>query len=146
MYKIVEYINEYEKDAKQLMIDISVNEYGFKQFEKCFLESDFSKYKSSGGNFWIVLDSSNKVIGTMALEKEESIGHLSGVYIHKEYRRNGIAQELLKLAINYAKKKNIENIFLDTYARLASAVKFYEKNNFVRYKEEEEKYYYKLKL
>lgn len=146
MYEIIEYINDYENSAKQLMIDVGVKEYGFKEFEKNFLESDYDKFKKSGGNFWIVLNEANKVIGTMALEKIENTGYLSGVYIHSEYRRNGIAQKLLQLAIEHAKEKNIDNILLDTYARFASAVKFYERNNFIRYKEEKEKYYYKLKL
>lgn len=146
MYEIIEYRDNYENNSKQLMIDIAVKEYGFEEFKKCFLESDFNKFKKSGGNFWLVLDSNNKVIGTMALEKKENIGYLSGVYIHREYRRNGIAQKLLELAIEYARKARIEEILLDTYATFASAVKFYERNNFVRYKEEKEKYYYKLKL
>lgn len=146
MYEIINYTSDYEKDAKQLMIDISVKEYGFKEFEKCFLESDYEKYKKSGGNFWIVLNKAKKVIGTMALEKSGDIGYLSGVYIHSEYRGNGIAQKLLELSIEHAKEQNIDNILLDTYANFESAVKFYERNNFIRYKEEKEKYYYKLKL
>ena len=146
MYEIIEYISEYEKDAKQLMIDVGVKEFGFKEFEKAFLESDFEKFKKSGGNFWIAVNEDNNVIGTMALEKNENIGYLLGVYIRSDYRRNGIAQKLLELAIKHANKNNIDNILLDTYARFESAVKFYERNNFVRYKEEEEKYYYKLKL
>ena len=146
MYEIVKYESKYEIAAKNLIIDIAVKEYGFKEFEKCFLESDYEKYQKSGGNFWVVLNKNKEVIGTMALEKNNNIGYLSGVYIHRDYRGNGIAQKLLELSMKYAKEQNIEEILLDTYSNFASAVKFYEKNNFVRYKEEKEKYYYKLKL
>lgn len=146
MYEIIEYINEYEQEAKQFMISISVKEYGFIEFEQGFLESDYNKYKESGGNFWIVLDSNKNLIGTMALERKEKIGHLSGVYLHQEYRGKGIAQKLLEIVIDYSKQNNIEKIVLDTYERYSRAIKFYEKNNFIRLKEEEEKYYYMLDL
>ena len=146
MYEIIEYIKEYEDAAKQLIIDISVKEYGFEEFEQGFRKADYEKYKRSGGNFWLVIDDNKNVIGTMALEKQDDIGYLSGVYLHNEYRGKGISQELLELVIKYAKRTNIKTIILGTYEKYSRAIKFYEKNNFIRFKEDGNEYYYKLDL
>lgn len=146
MFEIVEYDKKYEKEAKELMIDISVNEYGFKEFEEAFFKSDYDKFQKSGGNFWLVLDKNKKVIGTMALEKKGTLGCLSGVYLRKEYRGKGIAQRLLENAIIYAKDKKMEEIILGTYEKFSRAIKFYEKNKFIRVNENDDEYYYKLDL
>jgi len=145
MYEIIEYIEVYEQDSKKLIIDVSVKEYGFKEFEQDFLNADYNKYKKSGGNFWLVLNNNN-VIGTMALEKKDNIGYLSGVYLHKEYRGMGIADKLLKMVIEYSKKNKIDTIILGTYKKYLRAISFYEKNKFIRFKEENDEYYYKLSL
>jgi len=146
MYEIIEYSKEYEYAAKKLIIDISVKEYGFKEFEKGFFECDYDKYKRSGGNFWIALDENKNVIGTMALEKSESIGYLSGVYVHSEYRGTGISKKLLDLVIEFSKNNNIQSIILGTYEKYSRAIKFYEKNNFKKFKVENEELFYKLDL
>lgn len=146
MFKIVEYKEEYEKKAKELMIDISVNEYGFKEYKQGFLQSDYNKFQRSEGNFWIVLDENKNVIGTMAMEKRANTGYLSGVYLHSEYRGIGIAQRLLDIAIEYSKKNNIERIILDTHEKFSRAIKFYEKNNFIRINENNKEYCYILDL
>jgi len=144
--EIVEYVNKYEKAAKQLMVDISVNEYGFKEYEQGFMQSDYDKFQKSGGNFWIALDENKNVIGTMAMEKKENVGYLSGVYLQEKYRGMGIAQKLLEMAIEYSKKSNIEKIILDTHERFSRAIKFYEKNNFIRINENDKEYSYILDL
>lgn len=145
MYKIIEYNRQYEKAAKQLMIDISVKEFGFKEFEKDFLNANYDKYKKSGGIFLIVLNKNN-VIGTMALQKEGSVGYLSGVYLNEKYRGKGIAQKLLETIIQYSRENLINKIVLNTYERYSRAIGFYEKNNFVRFEEHKDKYYYMLEL
>ena len=146
MYRIIEYREEYEQEVKLFMINISVKEYGFSEFEEGFLNADHTKYNKSGGMFWIAVDEMGKVIGTMGLEKKKNTGYLSGVYVDGAYRGIGLAKQLLDLTIDYASRHGINKIILDTYERYNRAIRFYEKHKFVKFKQENEKCYYMLNV
>lgn len=63
------------------------------------------------------------------LKQDESI-EIDRVFVRQEFRRHGIAQILFLEAEKIAKKKGAKTIILDTYERLSSAIKFYQKNGF----------------
>jgi N-acetylglutamate synthase-like GNAT family acetyltransferase len=93
-----------------------------------------SNYHATGGNFWAVFND-EKVIGTIALI---GIGNEQGVirkmFVNKDFRGReyGIAQQLLDNLIVYCQAENITDLYLGTVDILKAAMRFYEKNNFVK--------------
>lgn len=53
------------------------------------------------------------------------------MYSLKEVMGRGIADELLKLALDFAKKQ-YKKCYLETFANMVAANKFYNKNGFVQ--------------
>lgn len=56
--------------------------------------------------------------------------YISFVYVNKNHRRSGVAQKLLQLFIEEAKKQNFKNIFLKCNKNNTAALSFYKKNDF----------------
>ena len=91
-------------------------------------------YHATGGNFWGVIHD-KKVVGTIALI---GIGNGQGVirkmFVNKDFRGKefGLAQQLLENLIEYCKSENITDLYLGTVDILKAAMRFYERNNFVK--------------
>jgi N-acetylglutamate synthase-like GNAT family acetyltransferase len=93
-----------------------------------------ANYHTTGGSFWGALHN-EKVVGTIALI---GIGNGQGVirkmFVNKDFRGKeyGIARQLLENLIEYCKSENITDLYLGTVDLLQAAMRFYEKNNFVK--------------
>ena len=129
---------------------IIVNEFKFK-LEFDTLDSDIraideSYDKSNGSCFWVaetvvdVDDYSNiqqkqqKILGTTAvrnLKQFESTCELKRMYILRDFRRLGLGQKLLDIAIDFAKSVGYSRIVLDSSKALHAARALYLKNGFV---------------
>lgn len=89
-------------------------------------------YQQRKGNFWVAKHEGN-VVGTIALiDCGENIGTIRKMFVKKEFRGKefGIAQRLLDLLLDVAKKAEMNNIYLGTIERLQAAIRFYERNGF----------------
>ena len=148
MYSIKKYEKKYENDIINLVFNIITQEYQMSWNKEAFindLKSDLSKLDGKGSVFLIAVDKNDKLIGVASLiENEEENANLKRMYVEKEYRRQGIAQEFLNKIIDIAHKNKYEKIYLGTYRQLESAIKFYSKNGFKIYKEINEKVYMEL--
>lgn len=109
---------------------------------------DYYQRHLKDGTFisWIALDG-EKVIGTSGLSIVEKppyygcpsgrIGLLSSMFTDKEYRRKGIARELLSRVINEAKEQGCGTVQItasDMGVLLYSDFGFVKNNNFMQYK------------
>jgi putative acetyltransferase len=92
-------------------------------------------YHQTGGGFWGVKHQ-GKIIGTIALIKmrEKQGGVIRKMFVKKEFRGKelSIAQHLLDYLINYARNNGITDLYLGTVDLLKAAIRFYEKNHFIR--------------
>ena len=139
MVQIVEYKEEYRKPVNRILHDILVEEYGFYDF-KDILQEKNKEYLEGANRLWVALLEGKEVIGTTGiLEIDEKNALLKKVYVKKEHRGSGIAQEMLNVCIEYALEKCYENIYLGSYHRLERAKRFYAKNGFVEYEGDYEK-------
>ena len=136
--------------VREFISDIIVNEFKFK------LESDTLDYdilaidetynKSNRGCFWVaetINDDSNtqqkqvqqqKIVGTTAirnLKQFESTCELKRMYVLNEFRRLGLGQKLLDIAIDFARSVGYSRIVLDSSKTLRAARALYLKNGFV---------------
>jgi GNAT superfamily N-acetyltransferase len=135
--------NDSEK-VIELISDIIVNEFNFK-LEFDTLDSDILAIeemynKSSGGCFWVAesLDDNNtqreKIVGTTAvrnLKQFESTCELKRMYVLNEFRRLGLGQKLLDIAIDFARSVGYSRMLLDSSKTLCAARALYLKKGFV---------------
>ena len=93
-----------------------------------------TNYQQTGGEFWGAL-AGQELVGTIALI---DIGHHGGairkMFVRKEYRGKElqIAQRLLEILIRYCRRRGITDLYLGTVHWLHAAIRFYERNGFVR--------------
>lgn len=95
-------------------------------------------YHQRGGCFWgAFID--GELIGTIALVKyDDEAGAIRKMFVKKEYRGKElhIAQQLLETLIAYSKENGLLHLYLGTVSILEAALRFYEKNNFLRIEKE----------
>jgi GNAT superfamily N-acetyltransferase len=134
--------------VREFISYIIVNEFKFK-LEFDTLDSDIfaideSYNKSNGSCFWVAEtvvndDYSNtqqkqKILGTTAvrnLKQFESTCELKRMYVLRDFRRSGVGQKLLDIAIDFAKSVGYSRIVLDSSKALHPARALYLKNGFV---------------
>lgn len=71
-----------------------------------------------------------KIYRTLKVAGYERSGYISNVYIKKEFRRKGIALELVKEVIKWFKQKGATNITLELYKNNSAATSLYHKMGF----------------
>ena len=110
--------------------------------------NDYYKRHMADGTFvaWLALDV-DKIIGTSGMSFVEKppyfgcpsgkIGLLSSMFTDKEYRRKGIASELLKHVVDEARNYGCGTVQItasDMGVKLYTAFGFTHNNNFMQYK------------
>lgn len=110
-------------------------EYSYtKRFEEYVAETlfdyDQKKDNHESGRIWFVVDD-RRIVGTIASVIRNNSAQIRWFVIEKEYRKLGYGSKLLKEAIDYSYKYNIENITLSTTSDLKDARRLYEKNGFI---------------
>ncbi|MDD5192931.1 MAG: GNAT family N-acetyltransferase [Candidatus Nanoarchaeia archaeon] len=79
-----------------------------------------------------VEDESKKIVATMALKKvDNETVRLKRMYVHRNYRRRGIAQKMLNKIVDYAKEKGYKKMLFSSYSIMENAGRFNKKNGFV---------------
>ncbi|MCC9070655.1 GNAT family N-acetyltransferase [Flavobacterium sp. F-65] len=96
-------------------------------------------YHKRGGCFWgAFID--EELVGTIALVKYDDSGEgaIRKMFVKKEFRGKElfIAQQLLDTLIAFSKQNNVLDLYLGTVSVLEAALRFYERNDFVRIEKE----------
>lgn len=96
-------------------------------------------YFANGGSFWgAFID--GELVGTIALIKfDEKAAAIRKMFVKNEFRGKeyGIAQKLLEILIAYCQKNGIDEVYLGTVSILEAALRFYERNHFIRIEKEQ---------
>lgn len=134
------------EDIIKFLVQITSEEFGFKEWKDYFERKLVEKYKEGNNKFWIALNSKGEIIGTCgALEQEDKILKMNCFYIDSKYRGIGIGKKLYELFIEFAKEK-YKTIILCTYKEFDKAIKFYEKRGFKLYETVEDEFWYRKEL
>lgn len=89
-------------------------------------------YNKEGFRYWVAEDESGKIVGGVGiggLDDINQVCELQKMYCLKEARGTGLAHELMKLALEYA-KKYYKKCYLETLSNMVAANKFYIKYGF----------------
>lgn len=114
------------------------------QSEKCLSDEKNTIWNSF---FWIILKSSNKVIGSIDFKcvPENKIVEI-GYGLGKQYEGNGYMSESVKAMIEIAKEKELKKVIADTLKSNQKSQNVLLRNGFALTKEDDEYFYYELKL
>ena len=91
-------------------------------------------YNKEGHKYWVAIDENEKLVGGVGigfLPGTEDVCELQKMYCLKEARGTGIAHELIKRALDFA-KDYYSKCYLETLENMVAAQKFYEKYGFKR--------------
>ncbi len=123
---------------KKLIFGV-LREYGLPVDETAGPDVDLNEVeanypKDSRSIFWIVRDSENELVGTMALsEINERACELRKMYLSKLVRGKGLGKFMMEHCISIAKKKNYSTILLETDGVLKEAINLYRNFGFENY-------------
>lgn len=134
--KIIPIQDQYATPVIELILNIQQNEFNvpitLEDQPDLLTIADF--YYHTGGCFWgAFID--DQLVGTIALIKfDEQAGAIRKMFVKKEYRGKelNIAQQLLDTLIAYAKDNGLQDLYLGTVTILEAALRFYERNHFIR--------------
>ena len=98
------------------------------------------------GRFWVCL-AGETVIGTVAIrEIDVSTACLKCMFVVTARHGQGIGQQLLDHALQFARAQGYRVIVLDTHQLMKRAHRFYERNGFMRVADGNETYGYRMDL
>lgn len=91
-------------------------------------------YESAGGAFWVALDGDGGgMIGTCGVAPVGGGAfELRKMYLRPVARGAGVGQRLLDEAVAWVRAHGGTSVVLDTTEAMEKAIRFYEKNGFVR--------------
>ena len=94
------------------------------------------------GRFWVAIQN-EKIIGTVGIKEiDETTAKLKRMFVLPERQGQGVGQALLEHALSFAKTQGYTKIVLRTDRLMTGAHAFYEKNDFKRAGEDEERFCY----
>lgn len=97
------------------------------------------KINDKSFKYWIYEDE-NEIIGYLGIQFIHHDIEILGIGVSEEYRRKGVATELMDLLISYFETSKYEKIFLEVRESNISAQSLYKKYNF-KYFGKRKKYY-----
>ncbi|HEX9025551.1 MAG TPA: GNAT family N-acetyltransferase [Clostridium sp.] len=121
-----------ESLIRTCLIEFGANKPGC-AWEDSNLGCFYEVYENEKSKYWVVEDN-NKIVagcGIGLLSNTENICELQKMYSLKEVRGTGIANELLKISLEFA-KKHYQKCYLETFANMVAANKFYSKHKFIQ--------------
>ena len=138
-------INELQKISRDTFYETFVTSTSEENMQQ-YLTNNFSKeqltkeIENSNSEFYFA-KIENKTIGYLKINysaaqtewKEDNTLEVERVYVDKNYHGKGVGQQLLNFAIEQAKQKDKQVVWLGVWENNYSAIGFYEKNGFVTF-------------
>lgn len=128
-----------EKDNKQveLLIRTCLIEFGGDKPGCAWSDPDLGRFYQVYQNEkskYLVVEENNKIVagcGIGPLNGIQNTCELQKMYSLKEIRGTGIANELMKNSLDFA-KKHYKKCYLETFSNMVAANKFYKKHEFIQ--------------
>lgn len=132
---ITVYNDSYKEEVIKLILHVQNVEYevGISVKEQPDILDIHSNYINDGGNFWIALNDSGEVVGSIGLQKKnKEVAVLKKFFVYKYYRGKefGTGKKLYEALLDFAKKQGFSKIILDTPSKATRSHSFYKKVGF----------------
>ncbi len=146
-FRTVKYTDKFRNKIIDFLKSVAIDEFGFKEWKDYLENKSFEPYKSDSSEFLIVFDNENNIIATIgALKVDDETIKLNSFYVKKDYRYHKIGTKLYNEIIKFSKEMDYKYMILCTYDRYDIATKFYQKQGFKIYKNDELERWYKKEL
>jgi len=114
-----------------------------KYIDKNFSNEKLKKELSNNNSEFYVATLDNKVIGYLKVNFGESQTEIKAhnaleierIYVIKEYHGKKVGQKLFNKAMEISKGKKVDYVWSGVWEKNPRAIRFYEKNNFVKFGE-----------
>ena len=132
--EIIPFRREFKSDVLGLVVGIQRDEFGIEitAEQQPDLHDIPAFYQVRGGNFWLaVVD--GRVVGTISLlDIGNNQGALRKMFVHPEFRgsERRTAKRLLETLLDWARDRQVREIFLGTTSKFLAAHRFYAGNGF----------------
>ncbi len=112
----------------------------------CVLDTDIDEkyllapddyFRGRDGEFWII-EEDGKIIATIAvLMLDAKTAELKSLYVHRDFRKQGLGEKLTGSAIDFARQRNKIEMILWSDTRFTKAHRLYERLGFEPFGERE---------
>ena len=134
---IAEYSDEYKEQVKDFIYNVYEVERGrhtLGREGRPDLSAIKETYQDNNGNFWVAVKE-GKVIGTIGLINQgEERASMHRFAVTKDFRgkEKGVSAKLYSTLLEFVENKGYKKIFLGTTPDAIAAIKFYERNGWVK--------------
>lgn len=132
--KIVLYSDEFREQVISLVLNIQNNEakIDLPLNEQPDLKDINRYYMNGGGSFWVAVDN-GEVVGSIGLMmRENKCAILKKFFVKAKHRKQKVGLRLYLQLLDFAKRKAVKHIILDTPQVAKVSHKFYERAGFCR--------------
>ena len=132
--EIIQYSDKYKEQVKDLIYEVYEKERGRARIDRADLNAIKERYQINKGNFWMAVEV-GKVIGTIGLVnqgKKRASMHRFAVIKNFRGKEKGVSAKLFSAFLEFAANNGYKEIFLGTTPDAIAAIKFYERNGFVK--------------
>ncbi len=141
MIEIVPFTSQYEDGVGALIVGIQRDEFEIPITleDQPDLQDIPAFYQQGAGNFWVAL-SEGEVVGTVALlDLGNRQAALRKMFVHASYRGpgHGVSARLLDTLLEWARARDVKDVYLGTTEKFLAAHRFYERNGFQQIAENE---------
>lgn len=134
-------IREIEKRDNKVVENIirtCLIEFGANHEGTAWADPDLGKfseiYNKEGHKYWVIEDEKGEIVGGVGIGKllgTKDTCELQKMYCLRETRGTGIANKLMEIALDYA-KKYYKKCYIETLDNMIAANKFYKKYGFIK--------------
>jgi len=112
------------REIKEFKID--------ENFESFWNKEQLQNWIKSKSDVLLVAKEKEKIVGfiLIAVHNPTQKATIENIWVHENYRKNGIANKLVAQGLNQLKEKNVKYICALAKVDNLVSIKFFEKNNF----------------
>jgi len=115
----------YQAYADGLGIDLGFQDFSSELNELAVM------YGSPTGCAWIIYDEELPIACVGIRLFSSTVAELKRMYVNPDYRRRGVAQQLMDVSLMFAKQAGYQSVRLDTLCTMIPAMTLYRKNGFI---------------
>ena len=129
--KIVKWEDRFAKAYIDLSIEWLEKYVSVEPGDLEIIEHPYEAVLNNGGMIWFALIN-NTAVGTVTMIKSNDSYEVAKLAVTEKYKKLGIGERLMKVAIEFARENSTKKIYLFTNHNLIPAINLYKKCGFVQ--------------
>ena len=125
---IIDFANENDIDS---IVRIEGECFCGEAWSREMIESDFFKRSK----YIVARNDYEEVIGYISMLDLDIEGEVLRVAVKKQYRRKGVARQMINFLVDYLKERGYQKLYLEVKSTNAEAIALYENLGFVKFNE-----------